>query len=95
MCHGSAVHHNPVCLKVRVHYPFHPLYGLELEVLKNLSNESGTTLVNAPDNFCKQIPSWMLAEQAASYCLAISPSIEIQALLKAAGLLEAALKIEL
>jgi len=91
----SAVHHNPVGLKVRSHYPFHPLYGLEFELLKNSSNEAGTALISAPDSFCRQIPTWMLDEQAASLHLTIDPSVEIRALFSAAVLLEAALNIEL
>jgi len=77
-----------VGLKIKIYYPFHPLHGSELELHGSSSKKSDTYLVNASDNFCKQIPKWMTEEEASSYSTSPFPLIGISAIQKLIELIE-------
>jgi hypothetical protein len=80
--------HSSSSATVEVHYPFHPLCGHELEVVRASRSADGAVTVADPTGRRLKIPSWMLSAEAAELCLSAQASVSARALLNLAELLE-------
>ena len=72
---------------VTVHYPFHPLHGRELPVIKWSQPSGQGVTVQHPDGKSLKIPSWMLDPGASRYHLADEVELAASALKALADLL--------
>ena len=70
-----------------VYYPFHPLYGLCVEIYWEARHGASRATVRVSEDRI-QIPSWMLDETAASFRLSERVAVEARSLLGVADLLE-------
>jgi len=50
---------------VRVLYPFHPLHGTSLQLIRRPKHEAGAVTVLDPNGRRLKIPTWMLSAEAA------------------------------
>lgn len=91
MYHNSKTHQNTISSKIiKIYYPFHPLYGFELEVLSRSksSHKDGTIKIKAPSNFCKEVPIWMTESQSTCFCISKIAEINLKGIMKLIALLE-------
>jgi hypothetical protein len=72
--------HNTIGSRIKINYPFHPLYGSEVKVLSKSHNRDEAILVNAASGFCKEIPSWMIKPESTTYHISDVPKISIRAI---------------
>ena len=79
---------NTISSTVKVYYPFHPLRGLELVVLRSPRQGEGAVTVRDPKGVGLKIPSWMLHPSAADTVVSQKAEISTRALLCVADLLE-------
>lgn len=70
-----------------VFYPFHPLYGQELETVHERGD--GAVMVIHPDGYHLKIPVWMTSPEAANLSLTGKAVIRPRALLTLTRLIEA------
>jgi len=82
---------NPIGSEIEINYPFHPLFGTKLKVVRNSITKNGTIFFDTPKGFCKEIPSWMTEEGCKDYHISKFPHISLKAILKAIELLEASI----
>jgi hypothetical protein len=77
----------------KVLYPYHPLFGQELEVLGSAGGQRDVVYVILPDRTTRGVPGWMFDEVVCSTVrLAKQPAIDVGALLRLAQLLDSFLK---
>ena len=69
-----------------VYYPFHPLYGLCVEIYWKARRGVSLSTIRV-DGHRLQIPSWMLDETAESFRLSERVAVEARSLLAVADLL--------
>jgi hypothetical protein len=61
--------------EVKVHYPFHPLFGETVIVRQRLvTNKVEMAVVLQPDSSLAFLPAWMLDKSAARFTMHESPS---------------------
>ena len=70
-----------------MYYPFHPLYGREVEVSCRTRRQHDPVTVIAPDGVQLKIPAWMLLPEAARYDLSNQAAISGSAWLRLCDLL--------
>ncbi|MFV1976955.1 MAG: hypothetical protein ACC651_14505, partial [Candidatus Scalindua sp.] len=85
---GSKIHHNPIGSEIEIYYPFHPLFGAKLKIVRNSETKNGTLFLDTPKGFCKEIPSWMTHQECRDYHISEFPHINLKAILGAIELLE-------
>ena len=79
---------NTISSRVKVYYPFHPLNGLELDVVCKSRKGDGAVTVADPEGIRLKIPVWMVWPQAAQIELSEKAEISARALLELVHLLE-------
>src|SRR5262245_12034531 len=72
---------------VQVFYPFHPLHGVTLRVLRRPERGDGAVCVVEPAGRRLKIPSWMLLPECAEITISQQPYLAKQALLSLASLI--------
>jgi len=79
---------------IKIYYPFHPLYGLELKVLsrRKFGHKDGTIKVKTPNGFCKEVPIWMAKPQSTCFCISRSAEISLKAIMRVIELLECSIE---
>jgi hypothetical protein len=87
-CRQTGTRQNTIGSEVEIYYPFHPLFGKKLKVIRRAIVKDGTILVNAPKGFCKEIPSWMTQAECLEYHISNFPHISLKAILRSIELLE-------
>jgi hypothetical protein len=87
-CHGNGTHQNPIGSEIEINYPFHPLFGAKLKIVRNSMTKNGTIFVDSPKGFCKEIPMWMTEPECIDYHISEFPHINLRAILRAIELLE-------
>ena len=66
---------------VRIHYPFHPRVGLEVEVLgRSRLGENDFLIIRQPDGTRAHLPQWMTLPSAACVAMHSPPHISSSAL---------------
>lgn len=86
----SIVAHNTLSADtthVQVFYPFHPLHGYRLRVLRRPKREDGAVSVMDPAGKRLKIPVWMLSPSAANIKATEQPLLSREVLLSLASLL--------
>ncbi len=83
---------NTISLRIKVYYPFHPLNGLELDVVRKSRKGDGAVTVADPEGIRLKIPAWMVSPQAAQIVLSEKAEISVRALLELVHLLAPYLK---
>ena len=76
---------------VRVLYPFHPLHGATLQILRRPKREDGAVCVMDPAGRRLKIPVWMLCPECAGIRISQRPHLGKEALLSLASLIAAQL----
>ena len=71
-----------------MYYQFHPLHGLELDVVRKSRKGDGAVTVVDPEGISLKIPLWMVSPQATEYELSENAEISVRALLELVHLLE-------
>lgn len=83
------IHNAHIGSSPKLHYPYHPLYGAELEVFGSVGGMRDLVYVLLKDRSTRGIPAWMFDEAiCASVRLSEAPTIDCSALVKLADLLE-------
>src|SRR6201981_946726 len=72
---------------VQVFYPFHPLHGVTLRILRRPKRGDGAVCVMDPAGRRLKIPIWMLLPECAEITISQRPRLGKQALLSLASLL--------
>ena len=73
----------------KIHYPYHPLHGRELEIFGGAGGERDVIYVMLPDRTTRGVPGWMFDEVVCSSVRpAEKPTIDGDALLRLAQLLD-------
>ena len=72
---------------VQVFYPFHPLHGTTLQIVRRQKRGDGAVSVVDPTAKRLKIPVWMLLPECAEIKIADRPSLSKRALLSLASLL--------
>jgi hypothetical protein len=72
---------------VQVFYPFHPLHGLTLQILRRPKRGDGAVCVIDPSGRRLKIPVWMLSRECAEMTLSERPYLSKEALLSLATLI--------
>ena len=72
---------------VQVFYPFHPLHGVTLRILRRPERGDGAVCVMDPAGRRLKIPSWMLLPECAEITISQQPYLAKQALLSLASLI--------
>ena len=72
---------------VQVFYPFHPLHGVTLRVLRRPERGDGAVCVVDPAGRRLKIPIWMLLPECAETTISQRPHLSKQALLSLASLI--------
>jgi hypothetical protein len=73
----------------RVLYPYHPLFGKELEVFGGAGGQRDVIYVRLPNNTTRGVPAWMFDEVICSGVRTVEqPTIDGGALLRLAQLLD-------
>jgi hypothetical protein len=85
---GTRTYQNTIGSQVEINYPFHPLFGKKLKVVRESITKNGTIFIDAPKGFCKEIPSWMTQPECTDYHISELPHISLKAILRAIELLE-------
>ena len=85
----DSLHTAHICSSPKIHYPFHPLFGKEIDFIGSVGGKRDMAYVRLPNKTTKGIPAWMLDEAACAHIrTAIKPTVDPQALLKLAALLD-------
>jgi len=88
---GSGTHvHNTLSADntdVQVFYPFHPLHGVTLRILRRPKRGNGAVCVTDPAERRLKIPVWMLLPECAEITISQQPHLSKQALLSLASLI--------
>src|SRR4030081_272819 len=88
---GTAPHaHNTLSADntdVQVFYPFHPLHGVTLRILRRPKRGDGAVCVIDPAGRRLKIPIWMLLPECAEITISQRPRLGKQALLSLASLI--------
>ena len=72
---------------VQVFYPFHPLHGVTLRILRRPERGDGAVCVMDPAGGRLKIPIWMLLPESAEITISQQPRLNKQALLSLASLI--------
>src|SRR5215831_796140 len=72
---------------VQVFYPFHPLHGVTLRILRRPKRGDGAVCVTDPAGRRLKIPIWMLLPECAEITISQRPHLSKQALLSLASLI--------
>ena len=72
--------HNTHDLKVTVYYPFHPLYGKTICVVRKSRTKDGFVTVKDPQGKDIKIPVWMISQEAQYYTLSSEATIRFSSL---------------
>src|SRR5215831_14874983 len=72
---------------VQVFYPFHPLHGVTLRILRRPKRGDGAVCVMDPAGRRLKIPIWMLLPECAEITISQRPHLGKQALLSLASLI--------
>jgi hypothetical protein len=90
-CAGDDTHaHNtlsPDNTDVQVFYPFHPLHGATLQILRKPKRGDGAVCVMDPGGRRLKIPVWMLLRECAEIMISERPHLGKEALLSLASLI--------
>ena len=87
----STLHNARIGSSNKLLYPYHPLFGKDLEVLGAAGGQRDQVYVQLPDRTTRGIPAWMFDELiCAGVRPAEQPIIDSQALLRLADLLDLA-----
>ena len=90
MSEGSGTHpHNTLSADntaVQVFYPFHPLHGVILQILRRPKRGDGAVCVTDPAGRRLKIPVWMLLPECAGIRISQRPHLGREALLSLASL---------
>src|ERR1700722_12304112 len=87
---GDTHAHNtlsPDSTDVQVFYPFHPLHGATLRILRRPKRGDGTVCVIDPCGRRLKIPVWMLSRECAEIMISERPRLNKEALLSLASLI--------
>jgi len=87
---GDTHAHNtlsPDSTDVQVFYPFHPLHGATLRILRRPKRGDGTVCVIDPSGRRLKIPVWMLLRECAEIMISERPHLCKEALLSLASLI--------
>src|ERR1700730_3423052 len=72
---------------VQVFYPFHPLHGATLQILRRPKRGDGAVCVMDPGGRRLKIPVWMLLQESAEIVISERPHLCMEALLTLASLI--------
>ena len=90
---GSGINrHDPIRSRVKIQYPFHPHYDIELAVVHRPHRAEAPITVVAPDGTHLKVPAWMLSRGAARHSISTEAAVDPDALLELAELLRTALE---
>jgi hypothetical protein len=78
---------SPDSTDVQVFYPFHPLHGATLRILRRPKRGDGTVCVIDPCGRRLKIPVWMLLRECAEIMISERPRLNKEALLSLASLI--------
>jgi len=93
--HASALSNTSSLGQATIHYPFHPLRGLKLDLLSRPRDPALPVTLRTPNGTSLKVPSWMLAAEASAAAVSEAPpALSIEALLQLASLCGAAVKPE-
>jgi hypothetical protein len=84
---GTHAHNTLSADRVQVFYPFHPLHGAALEILRRPKREGGAVFVMDPAGRRLKIPVWMLLPECAEVKISQQPHLGKHALLSLASLI--------
>ena len=89
---STRTHHNArVASSRKILYPYHPLFGQELEVLDTAAGERDVIYVKLSNNTTRGIPAWMFDEVICARVRSVEhPVVEYDALFRLAELLDSA-----
>jgi len=79
--------------QVRIFYPFHPLHGLSLQVIRKPKRGDGAVSVKEPTGKRLKIPAWMLTPDSSDVQIAEQPVLSKEALLSLTSLIAPLLDI--
>ena len=88
--HGGIRTHNtlsPETTRVQVFYPFHPLHGATLQIVRKPKRGDGAVSVIEPTGRRLKIPVWMLLPECAEIKISERPRLSKEALLSLTSLL--------
>jgi hypothetical protein len=83
---GTHAHNTLSADHVQVFYPFHPLHGATLQILRRPKREDGAVCVMDPAGRRLKIPIWMLLPECAEIKISQQPHLGKNALLSLASL---------
>jgi hypothetical protein len=90
-CAGESndIHNTPctVTQRVQVFYPFHPLHGFSLQVIRKSKRGDGAVSIRDPAGKRLKIPIWMLAPDASHVQIVDQPLLSKEALLSLTSLI--------
>ena len=96
-CEGDGNHaHNTLSAetqRVRIFYPFHPLHGLNLQVIRKGKRGDGAVCVRDPAGKRLKIPAWMLTPDSSAVEIVEQPHLSKDALQRLASLIAPMLDI--
>ena len=78
---AAITRHTASVSKIRVHYPFHPFYGQEVELVYAPNRGEGTVTVLVEESNHRKIPLWMVEPKASEYSPSERASTDFRALL--------------
>jgi hypothetical protein len=84
---GTHAHNTLSADHVQVFYPFHPLHGATLQILRRPKREDGAVCVMDPAGRRLKIPIWMLLPECAEIKISQQPHLGKNALLSLASLI--------
>jgi len=84
---GTHAHNTLSADHVRVLYPFHPLHGATLQILRRPKREDGAVCVMDPAGRRLKVPVWMLLAECAEVKIWQQPHLGKNALLSLASLI--------
>ena len=84
---GTIVWMSPDNPDVQVFYPFHPLHGAILQILRRPKRGDGAVCVIDPSGRRLKIPVWMLSRECADMTISERPYLSKEALLSLAALI--------
>ena len=86
---GPTGRHTTISSHVTVQYPFHPLQGCPIKVLRAAPRHGrGVVICEHPDGGAVQIPVWMLRPEASCAQVSSVPLFDLSALLLTAELID-------
>jgi hypothetical protein len=81
--------------EAKIHYPFHPLFGQRVEIIRRVNRRRSEVIITLPDNTLCAIPEWMLNEHDCQKCvIRTQPIISLPALKTLRDLLNALTLLE-